>query len=239
MATKARKREFVGDDQVFPPPKAGRTASQPRTRTHNSPKDTSETVANAKKVKVDEKNDHVRHVLLTNRAPVLTLWVATVSQRQGYTLEEGLTFGRWVAGVLAQSKGRSLGIYTPKEKTDEMVKAQQRKEVEMGVHRVEAFGMHIPVVGSPGGQLRAVSGEKYSPLNPRQSESYLSKSLGEEGYRDCRQAMKVLAEAVPQEEIGKKAYSLYERFRPEWKGWGGKGHLDLDLIYSMAKSLNE
>lgn len=48
------------------------------------------------------------------------------------------------------------------------------------------------------------------------------------------EAMEALAAAYPEEEVGKKAYHLYERFRPTVpqgkKGWGGKGELDLDLI---------
>ena len=41
-----------------------------------------------------------------NRAPVLTLWVAVVSERQGFSREAGLTFGKAISGMLAQSKGR-------------------------------------------------------------------------------------------------------------------------------------
>ena len=41
-----------------------------------------------------------------NRAPVLTLWVAVVAKRQGFSKEAGLTFGKAISGMLAQSKGR-------------------------------------------------------------------------------------------------------------------------------------
>lgn len=41
-----------------------------------------------------------------NRAPVLTLWVAVVAERQGFSREAGLTFGKAISGMLAQSKGR-------------------------------------------------------------------------------------------------------------------------------------
>lgn len=41
-----------------------------------------------------------------NRAPVLTLWVAVVAERQGFSKEAGLTFGKAISGMLAQSKGR-------------------------------------------------------------------------------------------------------------------------------------
>lgn len=40
-----------------------------------------------------------------NRAPTLTLWVAAVAQREGYTPEEGLSFGKYISGVFAHSKG--------------------------------------------------------------------------------------------------------------------------------------
>lgn len=41
-----------------------------------------------------------------NRAPVLTLWVAVVAERQGFSKEAGVTFGRAISSMLAQSKGR-------------------------------------------------------------------------------------------------------------------------------------
>lgn len=41
-----------------------------------------------------------------NRAPVLTLWVAVVAERQGFSKEAGLTFGKAISAMLAQSKGR-------------------------------------------------------------------------------------------------------------------------------------
>ena len=43
-----------------------------------------------------------------NRAPVLTLWAAVVAERMGYKKDEALTFGKAVAGLNAQSKGRRL-----------------------------------------------------------------------------------------------------------------------------------
>ncbi len=50
-----------------------------------------------------------------NRAPVLTLWAAIVAERLGYDRKESLTFGKAVAGLNAQSKGRRLGIYEEKK----------------------------------------------------------------------------------------------------------------------------
>jgi len=45
-----------------------------------------------------------------NRAPVLALWGAVVAERQGHSSEAALTLGKCMAGLNAQSKGRSLGI---------------------------------------------------------------------------------------------------------------------------------
>ena len=53
------------------------------------------------------------HSILINRAPVLTLWAATVAERLGFEQDEALSLGKAVAGLTAQSKGQRLGIYQP------------------------------------------------------------------------------------------------------------------------------
>src|ERR1700683_5075868 len=50
-----------------------------------------------------------------NRAPVLTLWAALVAQRLGFDEDDSLTLGKALAGLNAQTKGRSLGIFKPHE----------------------------------------------------------------------------------------------------------------------------
>jgi len=51
-----------------------------------------------------------------NRAPVLTLWGAVVAERLGFDRGEALTLGRVVAGLDAYSKGKALGIFSPRPK---------------------------------------------------------------------------------------------------------------------------
>ena len=53
-----------------------------------------------------------------NRSPVLTLWAAVVAERLGFARDEALTFGKAVAGLNAQSKGRALGIFAPTGKME-------------------------------------------------------------------------------------------------------------------------
>ncbi|KAG7672457.1 hypothetical protein KSW81_001421 [Nannochloris sp. 'desiccata'] len=185
-----------------------------------------------------EQNTPSKDSILTNRAPVLTLWAAVVAEREGFSFQEGLTYGRWVSGMLAQSKGRSLGIYEAHEKTEAEKEARKRRDEQLGVHRIDTFGMHVPVVKVAGGENHAVSEGK--PIDPGSVYSYLLKAFkGDESTLNAvKEAMQALAESIPKEQLeaGKRTYNLYEQFRPEWKGWGGKGHLDLDLIRNLAGS---
>ena len=52
--------------------------------------------------------------------------------------------------------------------------------------------------------------------------------------------MEELARPLPPSELAKKAYALYEKFRPEIppgkRGSGASEKLDLDLIRKMARS---
>jgi hypothetical protein len=168
-----------------------------------------------------------------NRAPVLTLWAAVVAERLGYDEEAALTLGKAVAGLNAQSKGRKLGIY--EEKTEDEKKEDKRKEKEADMEFVELLGRGVPAVKTPNG-LRAA--EKGKPIHAESVQTYLENKFKED-LEDARKAMQKLARAFPPKQLEKKAYDLYEKFRPEIpegkKGWGAKGELDLDYIRSLAE----
>jgi hypothetical protein len=59
-----------------------------------------------------------RNTVTINRAPVLALWATVVAEHQGYDADAALTLGKAVAGLNAQAKGRSLGIYGPPQATE-------------------------------------------------------------------------------------------------------------------------
>lgn len=166
-----------------------------------------------------------------NRAPVLTLWAAVVAERLGYERDEALTLGKAVAGLNAQSKGRSLGIFQPGEKTAE--KAKERKKGEE--FAVELLGRMVTVVQTAAGIRAAVKGET---TRPESVERYLESKFGP-ALPDVRQAMEKLAGSLQPQELAVQAYSLYEKFRPAIppgiKGWGAQGELDLEYIDSLAK----
>jgi hypothetical protein len=168
-----------------------------------------------------------------NRAPVLTLWAAVVAERLGYEEDTALTLGKAVAGLNAQSKGRKLGIY--EEKTEEEQKEEKKKEKPAKVEFIEVLGRDVPAVKTPRGLRAAINGE---PIHAGAVESYLEKKFGED-LEDTRKAMQKLAKAYTPKQLEKKAYDLYEKFRPEIpegkKGWGAKGELDLEYIRSLAE----
>lgn len=168
-----------------------------------------------------------------NRAPVLTLWATVVAERLGYDEETALTLGKAVAGLNAQSKGKKLGIY--EEKTEEEKKEDKQKEKRVDVEFVEVLGRGVPVVKTPRGLRAAIKGEA---IHSGSVQAYLEQKFKDD-LDDARKAMEKLAKAFTPKQLESKAYTLYEKFRPEIpegkKGWGAKGDLDLDYIRSLAK----
>ena len=164
-----------------------------------------------------------------NRAPVMTLWAAVVAERLGYDRDEALTLGKAVAGLNAQSKGQSLGIFEPSEKSDQ---ARGRPTGEQ--FYADLMGRSIPVTRTPDG-VRATA--KGAPIQPASVQRYLEGKLGA-ALPDVRRAMEELAAAFPVTELEERAYRLYVAFRPEIPagkaGWGAKGKLDTDRIRSLA-----
>ena len=168
-----------------------------------------------------------------NRAPVLTLWAAVVAERLGYKEDEALTLAKAVTGLNAQSKGRRLGIY--EERPEEERAETQRKRAAKETFSVELMGRAVQSVNTKDG-IRAL--EKDRPITPQSVEAYLEGKFGE-ALPQARQAFQELAKSFPPEELRRKAYELYEGFRPSIpegaKGWGAKGDLDLGRMERLRK----
>ena len=168
-----------------------------------------------------------------NRAPVLTLWATVVAERLGYEGDTALTFGKAVAGLNAQSKGRMLGIYGPPKAPE---KGGKPKGVGLGEDFwVQVCGRGVPAKNTRDG-IRAVIKDK--PIDPVKTREYLKRSFGE-SLSMVREAMEELANSYDSGELEEKSYGLYEKFRPRIesgrRGWGQKGTLDPDVIRSLAK----
>jgi hypothetical protein len=172
----------------------------------------------------------VTETILMNRAPVLTLWAATVAERLGYKEDEALSIGKAVAGLNAQSKGRRLGIFKPASPRVKKAKGRIRGEEFW----VEICGRHVPVAKTPMG-LRAVNKDQI--IDSKSVERYLESKFGE-SLEVSRSAMRSLAGSFSKDQLLNTAFSIYEGFRPVIpagaKGWGVKGKLDIDRIRALA-----
>jgi hypothetical protein len=172
-----------------------------------------------------------------NRAPVLTLWGVVVAERLGYNHAEALTFGKALAGLNAQSKGRSLGIYSPAEAELESEMSKKAKERQVGkITMVEVVGRMIPAVQTEMGLRASIKDEE---IKPESVERYLEKKFGAD-LAEVQAALETLAQAYPINELKQRAYNLYQQFRPGVpegvRGWGAMGELDLEHIRKMAEN---
>jgi len=179
------------------------------------------------------EKDGKKSWVMVNRAPVLTLWAAVVAEVLGFAPDEALTLGRAVAGLNAYSKGVSLGLFQP---TPKEVKEQRQKMRNEETMTIDLLHRAVPVKYTDEG-LRALSGER--SLRPESVQKYLESKFGD-ALKDVSDAMLELAKSLPPSHLAQKAYSLYEKFRPEIpsgkRGWGASGTLDLDLIRNMASA---
>jgi hypothetical protein len=172
-----------------------------------------------------------KNVVVVNRAPVLTLWGAIVAEHLGFDPNTSLTLGKALAGLNAQAKGRSLGIFKPPK----LAAGEVPKKHKLGEEFwIDLCGRGIPAKNTDDG-IRAVVKDK--PIDPTQVNTYLVKAFADD-FEAVQKAMRQLATAYDPEDLADKAFRLYERFRPEIdpgkRGWGQKGRLDLDLIRSLA-----
>jgi hypothetical protein len=169
-----------------------------------------------------------------NRAPVLTLWGAVVAERLGHDHEAALTLGKAMAGLNAQAKGRSLGVFGPRAAEADAPAAKSGLGEDGWV---TLCGRPVPVRHMADG-IRAVVRDQ--PIEPAKVRAYLTKEFGE-ALEDVRSAMAALADAVGAPDIEARSYALYERFRPAIPagraGWGAKGVLDVKRMRAMAADL--
>jgi hypothetical protein len=171
-------------------------------------------------------------IVMVNRAPVLTLWAAVVAERIGFDYETALTLGKTLAGMNAQFKGRSLGIYKAAEPGEGAPKKKRAGEDIW----IELLGRPVLAMKTEHG-VRAIENDK--PIDPAGVESYLAEKFGA-ALEDVRKAMAALAGTFTPKELAHNAFELYSRFRPlipeGMRGWGAKGELKLAMIRGLAKA---
>jgi hypothetical protein len=103
-----------------------------------------------------------------NRAPVLTLWATVVAERLGYDRNEALTLGKVVAGLNAQSKGRSLGIFDTPDQKD----SPQRPR-KAGPDELTAVALCGRLVQARKTELGLRAMDRDQPVDPASVDKYL------------------------------------------------------------------
>lgn len=179
------------------------------------------------------RRDTTRHdTIRINRAPVMTLWASVVAERLGFTRDEALTLGRAVAGLNAAAKGKSLGLFAPEPRSLEAARAQRAPDATL---HIELLHRAVPAMRTKAG-WRALAGGR--PISAAGVERYLARRFGAR-LGEARAAMTALAHSLPPDELARRAYPLYEEFRPDipagLRGWGAAGDLDLDRIEGLAR----
>jgi hypothetical protein len=164
-----------------------------------------------------------------NRAPVLTLWSASVTHFLHPSLKWStcLSAGKAISAICAVAKGRSIGTISEPDVDD--AKKKEKKKIEADELEVMHFKLRLKdgVVFFGG---KAQNG----------SEDALKGKFGDH-YDDVRG---VFDESLQEwgekkEELDKLAFGMYESFRPEvpkgQKGWGRKGVLDLEKVREVIR----
>jgi len=213
------------------------TENGSKKKSSESKKSRKQSNKESKKIDIEENQSsssnkgNIKQITI-NRAPVLTLWVAVVANQLGLSWETGLTLGKAIAGLFAFTKGRSLGLMEPSEKT------KQERASERGQHFLQPI-LHakVPCRNTSDG-IRALA--KGKPINPQAVQKYLEGKFGKEELKYAKNAMEYLVKSYRNtDELNTDAYHLYEQFRPTvvagTKGWGRRNTLDLNYIRSLAK----
>lgn len=168
-----------------------------------------------------------------NRSPVMILWAAKVAEALGYDWSEALSLASAAAGVMAHTKGSSLGIISS-------ALPALPAEAARDAAAPSLLGIAVPAVRTAHG-WRGLSplakGGGYEQVHPLYVFRSLEKAF-EGAFAHVHDAMGALAREVPSAELrasmNRLAFSLYADFRPHVsagkQGWGERGTLELAAI---------
>ncbi|CAK1367815.1 hypothetical protein CB0940_11447 [Cercospora beticola] len=210
--------------------KASTTKSTPAKKAKNAP--TKQTKIEPESGNLDTKveDDAEDETVIINRAPVLELWGACITQTLHPSLAWStcLSVGSAISTLAAISKGRSIGKIDKPDSTEQAAKQQKRKKEQVELEEVDVMSFHLKLKDGS-----AVVGDQPKKAN---EDTLKKKYGGDENYNKVRKAMLEALEGWKgkEEELSKRAFHMYEDFRPNiapgQKGWGRKGELSLKSI---------
>ncbi|GKY91573.1 hypothetical protein MPSEU_000129200 [Mayamaea pseudoterrestris] len=173
--------------------------------------------------------------MYVNRLPVLALWTSVVSECLGFSKEEAYTYGDWVAGTLSHANERQREQYRAKIKESTILDDTGDREASIvDADHVQIMGsVNIPVMELDG---NLVAMKNKQVIDPGEAQQYLESVFGD-NLETAYNAMMKVAKGIKPDELRMRSYELYEQFRPEWKGWGVPGRLELEEIEIAAEYL--
>jgi hypothetical protein len=145
-----------------------------------------------------------------------------------------LSIGSTISSITAISKGRSIGTVSKPDSSESKKKRRKRETDE------DDGAREVKVMGFPIGIKDDVVIFKGKP-KPGSEASLVRRFGGEENLKRARTAMgKALENSWRgrESDLDKKAFSMYESFRPDVangrQGWGRKGELVLSTIWDAV-----
>jgi DNA mismatch repair ATPase MutL len=237
------KRESKSETTQKPKPNANKRKAHESQSTKQSPPKKSKTEPTSKPTKQQQSHlsgsgEDLENPIMINRSPVLHLWGACVAHVQHPDLSwpACLNVGSAISTLCAVSKGKAIGMIEPKDRSadEEAAKKKKKDKAKEGARTVEVMGFELPMQGEAvvlGGSKKEVK------------EGNLIAKFGSEGtYEEVKRVMQGVLDGWKgkEDELGKSAFGMYERFRPTvpkgQHGWGRKGELSLREIESVAKT---
>lgn len=221
QATPQKRKQSPLQKNPEPAKKRAKSAAAPKQRVDSvAPEDKKQT-----------------ETVLINRAPVLQLWSACVAHFHYPHLpwKTCLSVGSAISTICALAKGRSIGTIAERDDSEE--KRRERAEARERTKDLETVDvMHFKLKLKDGLALVG-SGGNGKPG----SEEPLKRKFGEKEYETVKRQFEESLKSWhgSEEDLDRKAFHMYEAFRPEVKygqqGWGRKGELSLERIKSTVE----
>ncbi|OAL40334.1 hypothetical protein AYO20_00070 [Fonsecaea nubica] len=253
--TKEEKKAKVHDSRrKLPPNRTTKKESEARSkRKHKQTDDEAEAekaVRPAKKPNKQQKQTSIKpdedlapaetsEPVIINRAPVLQLWGACVSQALYPALpwRTHLSIGSAISTLCAISKGRAIGtIDQPSNDPAERAEKERKKRAAEEGADDEVNVMRFRLLLKD--QAAVVSGKPH-----KANEELLRHKFGDgDGYERIKRAMEEAIDSWKnkgqEKDLNLKAFHMYEEFRPTVQGgqggWGRKGELRPETVREVV-----
>lgn len=164
---------------------------------------------------------------IVNRAPIMMAWAFVVAERLGFHREEALSIASVYTEMNAITKGVSLGVFD--KNRGKGVEASSSGSQPY----VDLMGRRVPLYQTASGSWRALSSG--TPIVPTSAFSYITRALRQTAPAVLG-ALRLLAASYTPAELNRTGFALYQDFRPDVDGWGGRGEVRCATILALRRT---